>query len=259
MLKVSNSKCITVARAFCILCLISLAGCQDEAAQQTTSPQQKNKAAKSAAKPLTLRVVAADALNLADVLADAIPVEPGKLELSGPADWGLASRSSDYLARFYLDRTRRTRLPRIWITAKTISEPAIETVTEENVIEYATEVAGQLANESNQELLEAVIPMLIGNRPCARYVRQTRFKFKDGNNQRSIVAERQVLVTMVAGREITVELHVLPGEIKQFRDLAYAVLAGMNFLETSSEPTPTPEEPAEEPAANKDEPETDSP
>ena len=116
-------------------------------------------------------------------------------------------------------------------------------------------------DESDQELLESVIPMLIGNRPCARYVRQTRFNFKDGNNLRSIVAERQVLVTIVAGREITLELHVLSGEIKQFRDLAYAVLAGMNFLDASNEPTPAPEEPApnepaEEPA---EEPATDSP
>ena len=258
MLHVINSKCVTVTRAFCFLWLFSLAGCQGEADQPTASPQQTSKAAKPAAKPLTLRVVDADSLNLSEVLADAIPVEPGKLEISGPVDWGLASRSSDYLARFYLDRTRRTRLPRIWITAKTIPEPAIETVTEENVIEYATDIASRLASESDQELLEAVIPMLIGNRPCARYVRQTRYKFKDGNNIRSVVAERQILVTMVAGREITLELHVLAGEIKQFRDLAYAVLAGMNFLDTT-EPPPTPEEPAEDPAANADKPVPDSP
>lgn len=257
MLHVSNSKCVTVAGALCTLCVLLLIGCQGESEQQNSPTQKASKpAAKPAAKPLTLRVVNADSLKLADVLADAIPVEPGKLEISGPVDWGLAPRSSDYVARFYLDRTRRTRLPRIWITAKTISESAIETVTEENVIEYATNLASQLASQSDQELLEPVIPMLIGNRPCARYVRQTRFKFKDGTNVRSIVAERQVLVTAVAGREITVELHVLPSEIKKFRDLAYAVLAGINFIETTE---PAPEESPEEPPTNEDKPETDSP
>ena len=256
MLHDSNSNYVTGIQTFCTLCLLFLAGCQSETDQQTSAPQKASKpAAKPAAEPLTLRTVSEDSLNLAEVLADAIPVEPGKLELSGPVDWGLAPRSSDYVARFYLDRTRRTRLPRIWITAKTISEPTIETVTEDNVIEYATQVASQLTSESDQELLESVIPMLIGNRPCARYVRQTRYKFKDGNNLRSIVAERQVLMTMVAGREITLELHVLPGEIKQFRDLAYAVLAGMNFLDAAKPP------PATEPAPNEapDKPATDSP
>jgi hypothetical protein len=249
----SNSNYVTGIQAFCTLCLLLLAGCQGETDQQTAAPQKASKpAAKPAAKPLTLRTVSEDSLNLAEVLGDANPVETGKLEIAGPLDWGRAPRSSDYIARFYLDRTRRTRLPRIWITAETISEPAIETVTKENVIEYATQVASQLKSESDQELLEPVIPMLIGSRPCARYVRQTRFPFKDGNNQRSVVGESQVLMTMVAGRQFTVDLHVLPGDIKQFRDLAYAVLAGMNFLD-AAEP-----EPAEEPATE-DKPATDSP
>ena len=254
MLQVTTSKSVTVVGT---LCLLLLTGCQSETEQSDSSTQKGSKPpAESPAKPLTLRTVTADSLRLTEVLADAIPVEPGKLEVSGPVDWGLAPRSSDYIARFYLDRTRRTRLPRIWLTAKTIPEPAIATVTKENVVEYATNVAKQLASESDQELLEPVIPMLIGNRPCARYVRKTRFKFKDGNNVRSIVAERQVLVTMVAGREFTVDLHILPGEIKQFRDLAYAVLAGIKFLDTTE---PAPEDLPEEPMVTEDKPEADSP
>ena len=254
MLQVTTSKSVTVVGT---LCLLLLTGCPSETEQSDSSTQKGSKPpAESPAKPLTLRTVTADSLRLTEVLADAIPVEPGKLEVSGPVDWGLAPRSSDYIARFYLDRTRRTRLPRIWLTAKTIPEPAIATVTKENVVEYATNVAKQLASESDQELLEPVIPMLIGNRPCARYVRKTRFKFKDGNNVRSIVAERQILVTMVAGREFTVDLHILPGEIKQFRDLAYAVLAGIKFLDATE---PAPEDLPEEPMVTEDKPEADSP
>ena len=254
MLQVTTSKSVTVVGT---LCLLLLTGCQSETEQSDSSTQKGSKPPEeSPAKPLTLRTVTADSLRLTEVLADAIPVEPGKLEVSGPVDWGLAPRSSDYIARFYLDRTRRTRLPRIWLTAKTIPEPAIATVTKENVVEYATNVAKQLASESDQELLEPVIPMLIGNRPCARYVRKTRFKFKDGNNVRSIVAERQILVTMVAGREFTVDLHILPGEIKQFRDLAYAVLAGIKFLDATES---APEDLPEEPMVTEDKPEADSP
>lgn len=256
MLPVNKLKSVTVLGTLGILLLT---GCQRETDQpksNASAPKATKPAVKPAAEPLILRTIDADSLKLSEVLADPIPVEPGKLEVSGPVDWGLAPRSSDYIARFYLDRTRRTRLPRIWITAKAISEPTVENVTKDNVVEYATNVAKQLASESDQELLEPVIPMLIGNRPCARYVRKTRFKFKDGNNLRSIVAERQVLVTIVAGREFTVDLHILPGEIKQFRDLAYAVFAGMKFLETTK---PAPEDLPEEPVVNEAKPETELP
>ena len=233
----------------CWLCL--LVGCQSEktkpnSSSSTTKPSATKDAKQSSTEDAeqTLATRSRESLNLTTTLSDAVEVEAGKLEIASPVNWGWAPRNSQYVARFYRDKTRRTRFPRIWVTVKTLSQPTIETVTRDNVMEYAKSIAKQLKEESTAPLLESVKPMVIGDRPCARYVRKTRFKLKDGNNERSIVTERQVLQTIVSGRQFTVELHVLPGEITKFRDLAYAVLAGMNFLDTA-EPGQT-----EEPAAS---------
>lgn len=202
--------------------------------------------APSTTAPLTIREVSRESLQLDELLSDPFVVEPGKLEIASPLEWGLAPRSSNYVARFSYYKNRRTRLPRIWITAAPADDSEIETVTADNVIAYAEQLANQLKNESTGPLLESVKPMIIADRPCARYVRKTRFIFKDGDNERAVVAERQVLQTVVLGRQFTVELHVLPGEIRKFRDIAYAVLAGMNFLQETDPVETTPDTTAPE-------------
>lgn len=240
--------------AISYLCL--LIGCQSETGKTTTTSAIADKpAAQVTPKKTTIR--SRESLNLDETLSDAIEVEPKKLKIASPKEWGWASRSSDYVARFYLDKTRRTRLPRIWITSENLSQPKIETVTPDNVIEYASQVASRLKSESDKKLLESVKPMIIGDRPCARYVRKTRYTFRNGNKKSTLVVERQVLQTIVAGRQFTVELHVLPGDIEQFRDLAYAVLAGMTFLpESDAAGKPATDDTSEEAPAK---PETDSP
>lgn|GEM_PF-1913716 len=227
-----------------LVILLLLTGCQSEPAQETPPSSEAAKpAAPSAETPLTIREVSGESLNLDEVLSDPFVVEPGKLEIASPLKWGLASRSSNYIARFSYYKNRRTRLPRIWITATPADGSEIETVTRDNVIEYAKQLANQLQNESKGPLLESVKPMIIADRPCARYVRKTRFIFKDGDNERAVVAERQVLQTIVQGRQFIVELHVLPGQIRNFRDLSYAVLAGINFLQEADPVETTPADP----------------
>jgi len=221
--------------------LFLLTGCQSEPGPPTSpSSEAANPVAPSTTAPLTIREVSRESLHLDEVLSDPFVVEPGQLEIASPLKWGLASRSSNYVARFSYYKNRRTRLPRIWITATPADGSEIETVTADNVIAYAEQLANQLQNESKSPLLESVKPMIIADRPCARYVRKTRFIFKDGDNERAVVAERQVLQTIVQGRQFIVELHVLPGEIRKFRDIAYAVLAGINFLQEADPVETTP-------------------
>ncbi len=237
--------------------LLLLTGCQSEPVPPTSpSSEATTPAAPTNATPLTIREVSRESLQLEDVLSDPFVVEPGKLEIASPLKWGLAPRSSNYVARFSYDRTRRTRLPRIWITATPADGSEIETVTADNVIAYAEQLANQLKNDSKGPLLESVKPMIIADRPCARYVRKTRFIFKDGGNERAVVAERQILQTIVQGRQFSVELHVLPGEIRQFRDISYAVLAGINFLQ---EADPVESTPDKVPPGEPDKPADESP
>ena len=229
-----------------LVILLLLTGCESQSEQATpSSPESTKPAAPSAETPLTIREVSRESLDIDQVLSDPFTVEPDKLAIASPVNWGLAPRSSRYVARFYFYKNRRTRLPRIWITSTPVDGSDIETVTRDNVIEYAKTLATQFEKESKTDLLESVKPMVIADRACARYVRKTRFIFKDGNNERAVVAERQVLQTIIQGRQFIVELHVLPGEIRKFRDISYAVLAGIDMLQESEPlPEPLPDDPS---------------
>ncbi len=233
-----------------LVILLLLTGCQSQSEQTTpASPESTKPAAPATETPLTIRVVSRESLDLDQVLSDPFTVEPGQLAIASPVNWGLAPRSSRYVARFYFYKNRRTRLPRIWITSTPVDGSGIETVTHDNVIKYATTLATQFEKESKAGLLESVKPMVIADRACARYVLKTRFIFKDGNNERAVVAERQVLQTIIQGRQFIVELHVLPGELRKFRDISYAVLAAIDMLQESeplTEPLtePLPDDPA---------------
>ncbi len=171
----------------------------------------------------TVRVV--EAKDLAWDAQRAIPGrDGGRVEVSPPKDWEIPPASEKYIVWFALEA--RSPFPRILVTA----EPAegIETVTEENLLEFtkAFEQEIEEIQKANPavKVIERVMPMVIGGRPCVRYVRLVKSR---GNR-----IQRQILITHVNGRRYTVELLVLgeePEDLKQFKDTGYAVLAGMKF------------------------------
>jgi len=169
-------------------------------------------------------------------------LDEDRLMLAPPIEWNWASRREGYLARMHLDKTRRVRLPRIWVTVEDPPSGATDQLTEENLVAHARFVQSRLERDGTK-LVEPVQPMVIGTVPCVRYVRATRYRVREKTSQ-SLTAERQILETIQAGRRYTIDLHVHPGTILRHRDDAYAMLAGMEFLTPMTPlqpPTPDPE------------------
>ena len=167
------------------------------------------------------------------------PLDEGRLMLASPSEWSWASRREGYLARIFMDKTRRTRLPRIWVTVEDPRGEATGQLTEENLVAHAHFVQSCL-DADNIKLVEPVRPLIIGTVPCIRYVRATRFRVREEKSQ-SLTAERQILETIQAGRRYTIDLHVHPGTILRHRDDAYAMLAGMEFITAMTDPQADPQ------------------
>ncbi len=149
------------------------------------------------------------------------PLDDDRIEIPKPQGWQALPRDSDYLTRFY--QTNRNGLPRIEITVEPRTYGSLETATAANVEEFARLVAGEL---DDLELVENVIPLVIGETACARYVGRVDLKLSAGQ---TISAERQRLLVLHAGRQYTIDLLVLPNTLRQSRDAAYAVCAGLRF------------------------------
>lgn len=158
------------------------------------------------------------------------PLDHDRVEVAPPAGWRPLPRDNEYLARFY--KHDRNALPRIEIRVED-GAFSMTTVTEDNVAEFAEEVAKQLGEAKAGSLLEPVLPMVINETPCARYVEALKLKMPSG----LAPAERQRLLVLYGGRLYTIDLLVLPDTLKSSRDEAYAVCAGMRFLDVSSRPT----------------------
>ncbi|MFP6753062.1 MAG: hypothetical protein VB855_15375 [Pirellulaceae bacterium] len=166
------------------------------------------------------------------------PLDEGRLMLAPPSQWSWASRREGYLARIFVDKTRRVRLPRIWVTVEDPRDEATGQLTEENLVAHARFVQSRL-DADDIKLVEPVRPLVIGTVPCIRYVRATRFRVREERSQ-SLTAERQILETIQAGRRYTIDLHVHPGTILRHRDDAYAMLAGMEFITAMTTPQVDP-------------------
>lgn len=216
--------------------LFILAGCSSS----TTSPTST-----TSTSDAVLQIKQVDSSQLPPLGDYFPPLDEGRLALAAPADWGWASRREGYLARIFLDKTRRVRLPRIWVT---VEDPGSETPTQlsnENLVQYARTVQSRL-DRDGIKLVEQVQPMVLGTVPCVRYVRATRFRVRDEKSQ-SLTAERQILETVQAGRRYLIDLHVHPGTILRHRNEAYAMMAGMEFTIPGSV-QPDPSQPEAEPA-----------
>ena len=165
-------------------------------------------------------------------------LDDGRIRIAGPEGWRLQPRSQEYLALFLEDP--QDRFPRILITHEEGDPGAFQTLTEDNVDAFAKSLAEQL-DEAERDVRE-IRPMIIGERPCVRYV-----IFGKTNLHK---VETQHLTTVVDGRIYRVDLtdyrQTTEEEppIKKHRDHAYAVMAGLDFIapatDSNDQPT-TPE------------------
>ena len=175
-------------------------------------------------------------------LSDYLPVlDEGRVEIAPPVGWNVLPRGRNFLARFY--KTNRNGLPRIEVKVEDRQIGDFTTVTADDVEAFARAAAAELEQQGKSPV-EPVIPMLVGDVPCARYVTALKLKMGDA----TIPAERQRLLVQHGARLYTIDLSVLPGTVAQSRDAAYAICGGMRFVGGESLP-PVEEDDTEGPAA----------
>lgn len=212
------------------LLLFALSGCGGDAAStpaispslthsESAPPTTSSASAAPAAAVLEIHQVSADNLPIGDYLP---PLDGGRVEVPIPSGWTPLPRESKYLARFF--KNDKNGLPRIEITAEDKSYGDIDTVSDANVIQFATAVAEDLKSQG-KKLLEPVLPMMLGPTSCARYVVKVELVMPQG----SVIAERQTLIARHNGRTYNIQLLVLPNKLLTDRDAAYAICAGMKF------------------------------
>lgn len=176
---------------------------------------------------LGLKCVGSDSLPaLAPPLGAAL--DDGRVRVAGPDSWRPQPRSQEYLAMFLKDP--KDKFPRILVTCEAGDPVGLDTLTEENVEAYASTLAAQF--DEDQRKIQEIRPMILGDRPCVRYVifgKTTLHK-----------VETQHLVTIVGGRIYQVDLTAYrqtteaEPPIKEYRDHAYAVMAGLDFLKSTA-------------------------
>ncbi len=152
------------------------------------------------------------------------PLDEGRVEIAPPGDWRVGSRQKDYVVWFHQYKDARL-LPQIRVTAEDAPEDAPQNATAADVDAYAKWVAGSVEKDlgAKETLIEPVVPLVLGENAFGRYVRAGK---KGGG-----LIERQMLTTTHDGRVYTIELIVLPEELKkrEVRDAGYVVGAGMKF------------------------------
>jgi hypothetical protein len=168
--------------------------------------------------------------NSLPAVSDPIPnLDGGRIDVAPPEGWKFLPRSSDYVIRFY--QSDPNGLPRIEITGEDWGQGNVmRTVSRENVEQFAQLIDAEL-KKAGKELIEPVLPMVIADTPCARYVRGITLQYRRDGKVSNMFAERQVLLTLYNGRLYTIDLRVLPQTLLQYRDYGYAVCGGLKFHE----------------------------
>jgi hypothetical protein len=149
-----------------------------------------------------------------------------RVRVAQPKQWPPRPRSNEYLVRF---DTRVVDLPRITVTVEEADFDEPRTVSEENLADFVKLVQASIPEADSQRMLEPVKPMMLGDKPAARYVMESKpTRFKRTESARTY--ERQILKTLHEGRIYAVTLDVFSGTIQQYRKKGYAVLAGLQFV-----------------------------
>ena len=198
-------------------------------------------------------VLQVDRANLPPLSSYIGPLDEGRVRIAAPKGWHVSPRSKRYLCQFTYSRSGHVRLPRIRVLVEPLDGPEwkeVDSRRPEDARRLAELVAKRLEGRS---LTEPVLPMVIGPHACARYVDAAKFSFRLSSGAvRKESAQRQIVCLVFDGRLYQVELHVHPGRILDFRDPAYAVVAGMQFIEPESEDSEGAEENTEGESAEKD-------
>lgn len=145
-------------------------------------------------------------------IGEYLPPLPGDVELAEPVGWERARRQG-HLAVLLESKSRP--LPRILVSAEPSPYEGIAEATEDNLPQLEEAVSKEVRQD---RLLELPHSIIIGDRPCVRYVQRTQFN--------GAPCERQVLVTVMGGQRYMIELEFLADrDINDIKQAAYVVAA----------------------------------
>jgi hypothetical protein len=220
---------------------VLLAGCPAKKTTTNSGGDTNGKNAKPPVEPQGPRTYALADLKVG-LKASAGALDDGRIEVAGPEGWTAGDSQPGYVAWFHRDPDPK-KLPQIRVLAEFTPAEAPADVTPENVEEFADWLAGHVKKDlkSEQELLEPVIPMILGDNAFGRYVRMGRLRGAD--------VEQHFLVTARGERLYTIQQLVAKGTLqdKMIRDAAYAVAAGMKFPLAAGTPADPTGDPASDP------------
>jgi hypothetical protein len=139
------------------------------------------------------------------------PLDGGRIEIAGPAEWELLPRKGDYVVLFRADSN--DDYPMILVKAADSSEP----LTGENVVAFASALGGSAR------------PAAVGSRVGA-------LQLKRGKEPGSIdrILEQLIFTTVIGERTYTLELRTRQGRIGECQDMLFAVVAGLRQAGTES-------------------------
>lgn len=164
--------------------------------------------------------------ELSDLAAYLAEVDQGRLRIAPPIEWRVAPRSRDYLVRFVRFPDSASPLPRITVVGRDADTES--TATDRAAVRAQLErlAAGIPQREAQAQEFSLLV---LGDVPCLRYIVPRTFRI----GERSFRGEREVLITVANRRRYTVTLDVHAGKLEDYRADAYAVMAGMQFLQPS--------------------------
>jgi hypothetical protein len=167
-----------------------------------------------------------DLSPLATYLSD--DLDEGRLRVAPPKAWYVAPHDKKYLVEFLW--MRQSALPRITIEASDASFPQLRDVTEANLPEFREKFIALLDESTRQTVDENAVMLIVGGIPCLAYSLTKQFRV----GTLEVPGEREVLVTLHKGRLYTVTLDVRAGRLVDYNGDAFAVVAGLQFVEPAS-------------------------
>jgi hypothetical protein len=175
--------------------------------------------------------------ELSDLAAYLADVDRGRLRVAPPVDWHTAARAQDYLVRFVLYPGLDNPLPRITVEAR--DSEAAPAADREATLHQLEGMA--TAVEQSEPQAHDIGLLILGEVPCLRYIVPRTFRA----GERSYRGEREVLITLANRRVYSVTLDVYAGKLDDYRADAFAVMAGLKFLQPQTEAAGEPAAEAE--------------
>lgn len=198
-------------------------GCSGPAPPAASPPRHSQEGERRRqSEPLNMvRVAAPQQVKLAE---ERLSLDGGRVSVAPPAGWYLPPRDRRWLLRAQFDRRHAYPALLLYVQEDAEAEPLTPGT---HAAEAAARLARRLAAEDEQQDPAASTLIQIGGFVGVEQVRAARAG--------SVRLERLLLVTTQPGRRYTLELRTLRGTLRDFRPVAYALAAALEFRQAAAD------------------------